>query len=206
MITEEYNSPLQESASLEKDIQNGRLAARTALAMDTIMLQAQKELQKKDFVFEAEQLNIEWNETYKNSFRSFIAKMNDRDIGDHPDQVLSTWLEQQINMLIMLLGMPIMKATHLIDLKVFNDTIKIVFRPCTFGMNSVTGTRIAEYKRNFAEGAEIYGLLPVVSFWGCVAGTFSAGYAIICSPVEFIIGRFAAPRLSDIVYKKACGG
>lgn len=196
---------LNQAAVFEKEIMDGRLARKTELALTTAILQAGKELRKRGYRYEADQMETEWFSSEQYVFRSYISKMSDRDIGDHPDQVLSKWLHDKITMLTFMLGMPVMKATHLIDLLVFNDTPKIVFRPCTFGMNSVTGSRKDEYRRNFAEGEEIYGLVPVVSFWGCVSGTISVGYTIICSPVEFLIGRFAAPRLSDIIYERVCG-
>lgn len=209
----EYSaSPVQETAKIEADILNGKLAQRTEQALNTIFSVAEGELRKRGHEKEAYDLQMEWADKYRSEFHRFAESMG-RDIGDHPDQIFSKWLDDKIDMLIFLLGMDVMKATHLIDLKVFNDTPKIVFRPCTFNMGSITIPRNEEYKNHFSYGEELYGLVPVTTYWvvyGVVtAASSGTGFVffsgIIASGAEKLIS-FVTPKLSDTVFHKACGG
>lgn len=203
-------SPVQETAKIEQDILNGKLAQRTEQALNTIIAVAVGELRSRGHEREAYSLQMEWADTYKYQFRKFAEGME--DIGDHPEQVLSKWLDQKIDMLTFMLGMDVMKATHLIDLKVFNDTPKIVFRPCTFGMDLITIPRSEEFKNHFSYGKELYGLVPVTTYWvvyGVVtaasAGTGFVYFSGIIGGVAEKLISFVTPSLSDKVFHKVCG-
>lgn len=202
--------PLQESAKLEQDFLNGKMFSRVEKSLDAIMNVASNELINAGYILEGKSLQSEWYNQYRNEYEKFAY--NRHDIGDHPDQVLSVWLDQRIDQLTMLLGIQIMKQTHLIDLKVFNDTIKIVFKPCTFGMNQIGGNRIDEYRKNFNQDSLLFGLFPVTSFWvsyvACGAGTAGTGYVFVCGLVGDVAERVSAMvggKLSDFIFTKSCG-
>lgn len=202
-------SPLMESANLERDIKIGKMAERAEKALGTMLSVAEAELSKRGHARDAQVMDFEWNNQFKFTFRNFASGMN-KDIGDHAG--LSQWLTDKYNMIEAVLGKDICKQTHLSDIKTFNHTIPVVFRPCTFPMDSVPGDRISEYRRHFSEGEELYGLVPVTGFWICYAaitfgssGTFVYFAGILSSIAEKAIS-FVTPDLSDFVYTKACGG
>lgn len=130
------------------------------------------------------------------------------DIGDHPEQVLSTWLRDFYERLELILGVTICKATHLSDIKSINSTVKIVFKPCSFEMDLVSGERIDEYRRHFNAGEVYYGLVPVAVWWLVdvpLLMTPAAMFAgTIASAVQFGISKTVGPKLSDLVYTKSC--
>ena len=111
----------------------------------------------------------------------------------------------------MALGVEVCKALHLSDIKTFNFTLPIVFRPCSFPMDAVTITRKAEYRNHFAQGKVYYGLVPVITYWAinapCMIGT--AGLAtMLCGPAasiaEWFMGYSIAPWLSDKIFDGVC--
>lgn len=200
-------SPLQESARLEQDILNGRLAENVEKSLDALIHVAATEIRKKGHSFEADSLESEWFSTYKYSFRSFTNGM--RDIGDHAP--LSVWLAQKYDQIEFILGVQVCKNTHLSDLKTFNFTIPIVFKPCVFPMDNVSGDRMSEYRKHFSEGNTYYGLVPVTSYWityaAITGATFGTGYVYIASLGATVAEKLiamVAPKISDKVYERAC--
>lgn len=148
---------------------------------------------------------------FETNFKGFLTRLqtardNGRDIGDH--KPLVEWLATFYDRLEFILGVGVCKATHLSDIKTFNFCIPVVFKPCTFPMDGVTGERSDEYKRHFAEGDVYYGLLPVTVYWLAEVPCLMAGGAIVCGIVsggaEYLVAKFVAPKVSDRVFERAC--
>lgn len=201
--------PMSESAKIETDIENGKLAQRTQKALDTVLGVASGELRRHGHYAEADNLDMEYWNTYRDAFMSYFMG-EDRDIGDH--KPISQWLADKYDMLELLLGVGVCKQTHLSDIKTFNFTIPIVFRPCTFPMDSVLGVRIDEYRNHFSEGDVYYGLVPVVTYWVVygvtTAATMGGGFVFIAGIAGSLAERLIAivtPNLSDKVFTRACG-
>lgn len=204
-------SPVQESARFESAVNDGKFGDRAEKALGNLIKLGSNEMKKKGALLEAAAMESEWAQEQQARFRSVVT-MKSKDIGDHPDQVLSKWLDEKYKTMEFVLGIEFMKKTHLSDIHVFNATPKIVFRPCTFNMNAVTGERIDEYRRHFAYGQYYWGLAPVTTYWltygSCGALTAGTGYLFICGGIsdisETIVGKFVAPSLSDKIYRRAC--
>jgi len=200
------STPLQQASRIESDVLEGRLFLRSQQALSTMMKVAIAELERKD-PKKSKQLKTEWETKYRQMY--FIYETN-RDIGDH--YPLNKWLSEKYEMLEFTLGMDIMRATRLVDIKTFLHCPQIVFRPCSFPMDSVTIPRIDEYKNHFAYGEKYTGLVPVTTYWVTYAavtfgtsGTFVfvAGLAGLAAERIMIL---ISPKLSDKVYNRACGG
>lgn len=209
VFSDNYGTPLQHSARVEQDILNGKLAARTEEAMTNLIGVAYGELRKKGHKYEAETMQNEWYSTYRQMFRNYANAM--RDIGDH--KPLSQWLADKYTMLEMVLGVTACKQTHLSDIKTFNFTIPVVFRPCTFPMDAIGGERINEYRNHFSEGQTYYGLVPVTTYWVVygvtTAATMGGGFMFVAGLAGSLAEKLIAvvtPKMSDKVYNKFCGG
>lgn len=205
-------SEVQESGRIEQDILNGKLAARTEKALDNLIMTAAGELKDRGYILEGSVMENEWFNNMKYTFRAYASQMGGRPIGDH--KPLSQWLADKYNMLEMILGVEVCKRMHFSDLKTFNYCIPIVFRPCTFDMGPIVLPRIEEYRNHFAKDHTYFGLVPVVTYWVtygvCGAATMGSGFILVCGTAgniaEKIVGNWVAPRLSDKIFTRFCGG
>lgn len=204
---------------ISRDLTRGQLPAvaeRTDQVINTLITLAARQMERRGHEAEAAQLRFEFGEKY----RGFLVKMmaararGERNIGDH--KPLSDWLAKAYDKINAALGDTICGLLHLSDLKTLNFGIPVVFHPCDFPMDSVTGDRKTEYRRHFsgkADGEALDGFVPVVSYWLtwaiCEAATWGGGWFIICSPlgtlVEVAEERWLTPKLSDAIFEKACG-
>lgn len=206
-----FPSYLQESANVERDVLNGKLHERAVKAIDAVIKLLSVELRKRGYKDKSERLDFEWNEVHRWTYEEYVS--GKRDIGDHPTQLLNQWIEEQVVMAEMVLGVSFCKTAHISDLRVLNATPRIVFRPCSFEMDHVQGERIDEYRRHFSRGSVYFGLVPVVTYWGsyigCGFASAGTGFVYACGLVgelaENLMGHFVTDRLSNVIYKKACG-
>lgn len=200
------STPLQQARMMKDDVLEDRLFLRSEKALNTLMNVAIAELAKKDQA-ESQKLKYEWETKYREMY--FIYE-TDRDIGDH--YPLNQWLAEKYELLEFVLGIELMRLTRLIDLKTFLYCPQIVFRPCSFDMDSVQGERIDEYRNHFSYGEKYTGLVPVTTYWvtyGAVtagsSGVFVFFAGIISAAAERIM-FLVSPRLSDKVYNMFCEG
>ena len=201
-------SPLMESAKFEQDIKSGKLAERSEAAIDMLIKIGAAELKKRGYLLEAASMHAEWNSEFRYEFRKF-AGVNGRPIGDH--KPISQWLKDKYDMMEMILGVQVCKATHLSDLKTLNHAIPVVFRPCSFEMDGVNLPRKDEYRNHFSYDDIYYGLVPVVGYWGVyiavTAGSAGTGFAFFSGLIASIAEKaisLVTPGLSDFVFEKAC--
>lgn len=206
-----YATPVQEAAALEAAIDNGELLQKTEKALNALFITAGGILRKKGYPNEAYDLEAEWFDRHQYDLRVYASS---RGLGDW--QPISTWLKEKTDMLTFILGVDLMKKTHLIDLVVFNHAIPVVFKPCNQPWSNAD-----EYRKHFSRdqdyqgnGHEVCALMPVVSYWGsyagCMVGTIGTGFGIVCGigaeVVERLVCKFVSDGLSDRVFNKACGG
>lgn len=179
------------------------VARRTDAALDLLIERASQKLDEAGDTEYSYFKHSEWKRQYSGNLTRLMSM---RDIGDHSTQMLSVWLEDFYDHVEFVLGVEVCKALHLSDIKTINCTVKIVFYPCSFGMDAVTGERIDEYRRNFAEGQVYYGLVPVLTFWAVEIGLMAAGAPIpfIANGAEFLMAKIIAPKLSDAIYTRVC--
>ena len=206
--------PLQVAAEIEAQIDSDtsldmpvikRLSDR---AIDSAINLAAQELRKKGKHAEAEDMLMEWKSIYGSSL-----KYMGRQIGDH--KPLSQWLKEKYDLIEFVLGVDICKKMHLSDIKSLNHGFPVVVKPCSFPMDSVTGTRKDEYKRHFCGGPQgadtYYGVIPVVTYWAaygtCIGATMGTGYVLVCglagNTAERLIGM-VADDLSDRLFDRVC--
>lgn len=203
-------TPVQEAAQLEEAIDSGKLLERTEKAMNNLIMTAIGVLKDKGRVYDANVLEAEWFNEHQHDLKVYASN---RGLGDW--KPLSKWLKDKTDRLTFLLGVDLMKKTHLIDLVVFNHAIPVVFKPCNQPWSNLT-----EYRKHFSKDSDFQGsqtevcaLLPVVSFWisygVCVGASMGVGFAMGCgllgSIVEKIICNHVSDDLSDRVFTRACG-
>lgn len=200
-------TPIQHVARVERDILNGQLSSRINDTIANILCQADTELRKRGANALANQIQSEWQMKYQ-----YLLSDNGHGIGDHPDQVLSTWLDDKLNQIIFVIGEPACVITHICDIKTINAATKIVLRPCSFPMDQVQGERSVEYKRHFAGGSkndEVFdGEIPIIVYWSILAGCEVAGGSLVCGVAatvgEKLMENYVAPPLSDKIYSRSC--
>ena len=203
-------TPAREAAQLERAIDDGKLVEKTERALSNLIITAAGILRKKGFHYEAAQLENEWFNAHQYDLRVYALSDG---LGDHGP--LSMWLKQKLDLLTFILGVELMKKTHLIDLAVFNHAIPVVFKPC-----GQPWSNLEEYRRHFSKdenyqesGELVCALLPVTSYWlsygGCVGASMGTGYAFACGTVGNVVQKFVcnviSDRLSDRVFERACG-
>lgn len=177
------------------------VARYTDETLDMLVDRASQELTRAGDGDYATAKKTEWHANFSGGITRSLAA---RDIGEHPDQVLSKWLDDFYERIELVLGVDVCKMTHLSDIKTINTTVKIVIHPCDFGMNAVTGSRRDEYRRNFNEGEVYFGLTPVIVYWATTAGMAAAGAPIpfVASAAEFAYAKFLGGRLSDAIFDR----
>lgn len=166
------------------------------------------ELKKKGATEYADQKRAEWEQMYKGELTRL---MQSRHIGDHPTAFISQWLEDFVDQVIFVIGLPAAKALHITDLKTINACTIPTFRPCSFPMNEVTVTRKEEYRNHFAldnGGEELYGETPVILYWVVEGSLMASGVGILASPIsmaaEYAFGHWMAGKLSDAIFDRVC--
>lgn len=200
---------------LGDQVQAGKLLKFANLsdwALDNLVDRGVERLRAAGRKDEADWYQAEWTFHFSGTLtRLEDARLNARDIGDH--QPLLKWLAGFYDLLELALGVEVCKALHLSDIKTFNYTVPVVFRPCTFPMDHVTATRRDEYRNHFSAGKVYYGLFPVVTYWAvdvpCMIGTAGLA-ALLCGPAasvgEWFCSHTVAPWLSDRIFDGFCGG
>lgn len=176
------------------------LANRTDQALDAVLKVSITNLNRKGFRSLAREVD-----QGRMKFRGEVTRLTmnpSRDIGDF--EPLSDWLAGIYDKIEAALGYEICRALRISDIKTFNYTIPIVFRPCSVDMD--------EYELHFVHDAKYRGLFPVVVYWvssmTCNMATFGAGAFFICSPISMLIemgaDRWVGPWLSPRIWGAFC--
>jgi hypothetical protein len=214
--TEPTNLPLfykfqvrQQVWAVQADVRQGgfmALASHTDTALDRVVRLALSNAAASGDALWAAQRLAEWELRYQGWI---TRRLFTDDIGDH--NPLSLWLANLYDHVEALLGVDLCRILHLSDIKTFNFCIPVVFRPCTFPMDAVTGSRELEWIRHFDEGAIYYGLFPVVLYWiadiACSVGTYGGGAMWLCGPIagfaEWLTGTFSG-GFGAFIFEQAC--
>lgn len=141
--------------------------------------------------------------TFNSEFKGYLEReVSNRNIGDYLPLSNYLAIAYEVTSVALKCGIPgkydICQATHISDLKTLNYTIPVVFQPCGHQWGK------ADYEEHFAGDANYYGLFPVTTFWGCLGGTFSSGWTLICQPAEWLSSVAIAPSLGGFVYDTMC--
>lgn len=188
------------------------LAPKTDEQIWKMVDRATQMLNDQGFVKEAESIRNDYLAFYS----GYVTKMmNDRHQGDHGPFI--AFLDRVwVVVFDKLCGndWEIAKKLHLSDIYSLNMTIVPTFRPCSFNLNGMAESeRKGEYKRHFAkddDSRQLYGLVPIVTYWVVDGGCMAAGGGILCGVAanlaERFMGNVLAPVLSDKIFTRSCGG
>jgi hypothetical protein len=173
------------------------LAYRGDQALDRAVHRALAKLVANGKVAYATQKQAEWENQYQGTLSRSRMKQ-----GIDDRRALWVWLSDFYNVVQMVLGVAKCKATHLSDIKTLNDTIRVVFNPCTFDLLGAPN-RSAEYQNNMCKdstGDMLYGFASVVTYWvvdGACAVATSVMANLLCPPISnLILGAEKCPALS----------
>lgn len=173
----------------EGQIRAGELRERTNLALNAMVRFAVFKLRAKGKKLEARRLENEWD----SQWNGYLLR---RDLGDH--KPLSNWLAEKYAILEFIFGEQFMQFTRLVDLKIINFGIPVVFA-CVDNVDE------AEFYLHFVPLTKV--TIYWTSFFTCVGGTWGTGF-LFCSPIawgcEYITGRWIAPKLNPFVFKLSC--
>lgn len=181
-----------------------RMKLRTNNSLDALIRVGVGELKRKGHHTEATRIENEWNTQW-----SFYMLRYD-DLGDHAP--LSEWLDKVYKALEAKLGVAVMEFTHLVDIKVLNYSIPVVFHPCAFDMGAIVIPRAEEYACHFvAYGPKKNGAFaPVCAYWAayaaCVMGSSGLGFSFACGELavgaKWVMKKYIAPPLSAHISAK----
>jgi hypothetical protein len=152
----------------------------------------------------ADSLLKQWNSSSANFSEILAARLSSRDLGDHAP--LFPWLASYIKSLAdkygsMIYALPIIK-----DIQTLNFAIPVVFNPHGNWQSPDVDSRI-EYRKHFIPFANI--VTYYVVLYGCKFELHQHGADALkqlCSKaadkLEFVMGRYIAPVVSDWVFKE----
>lgn len=153
----------------------------------------------------SQQLQNEWKTVYSTALTD-ANTVGVLDLGDHPP--LSQWLANFIDVLNQKTRGIAGKMQLIADLTTLNYAIPIVFHPAGNWTGPYGDKAWIEYRLHFIPFAN------VLTYWGALEGckyaAEQAGWQIlekVCDTVsnklEFYMGRYLAPRISDYVFTDA---
>jgi len=184
-----------EARKLKTDLDKKWLNFRTYNGLDSIIKYAALRLKLAGNKTESQKLLKEWKNTYSLYFIKYNQKTG-RPLGDH--RPLSKWLADKTLILELILGVEVMKATRLYDLKVFNYAIEIVF-------SCVDNVDEFEFSLHFIPLMGVSGYW--ISMFACVGFTWGTGF-LFCSPialgVEYTVKNIVAPPFNNNVWEWSC--
>lgn len=173
------------------EIHQGRLRERTNLALNAMVRFAAFKLRAKGHKIQANKLINEW----EGQWSGYLMRVG-RDLGDH--RPLSQWLAEKYAILEFIFGTDFMEFTRLVDLKIINFGIPVVFS-CVDNVDEV------EFEKHFVPLGKV--TVYWSSFFVCVGGTWGTGF-LFCSPIswglEFAAGRWVLPPLNRTVWEWSC--
>lgn len=173
-------------------------AARSDKSIERMIKFAAYLLDRKGYSQEADKLRAEYDNFYTNAVYYTYLGVQPVDLGDH--KPLSQWLADWYEVLENALGPTVMNLTHLVDIKIMNYAIPVVFHPKGYLGDSWD---MKEYRNHFVPFS------GVVAYWAtwatCVGLTWGAGaITFICGPIaevsKYIVVKKIAPPLSDRIY------
>lgn len=203
----------------------GRLADES---LETALGVAVKALREKGSLASANWIEHGWATYYRGELAGVM-----RDVGDHDP--LIEWLALVYQVIENDLGVDFCQKSHLRDIWLFNFTIPVIFHPhqseqwCADElMLFPDDTCRQEYRRHMAgtiwplwssmdpykRAVDHNGFAGAVTYWAvfaaCEAATWGTDGTLICGPAggaaEVLMERFAATKISDLVWNKANGG
>ena len=185
-------------------------------AMSRLVARAAWTLDRKGYSNDAKQLTTEYEQFYTQAVYYTYLGVVPVNLGDH--KPLNQWLADWYDKIEAKIGVTLCKALHLIDIKIMNYGIPVVFNPK--GRADI-GEKydLADYqdhagghmtsKYSFA----YHGLFGATAYWLtdliCWAATMGGGAVFICgliaTGVEWGFDKFISPKAAKLIYCKANG-
>lgn len=178
---------------------------RTDQALSRLIEHTAYELTARGYRQESQRLLLEYSDFYIHAVHAFYLGVSTNELGDHPPLV--EWLADWYDVIEGLLGETLCKQLHIIDIKIFNYGIPVVFRP-------KGGWTLEDYSDHFgghmtsAWTFAHHGVAGATAFWvayvACEAVTYGTGTAFacmsLCNGVEWSVDKFIAPKVAKSVY------
>lgn len=158
----------------------------------------------------AEQLAHEWNANYVGQLEAIALGLpldTSKNLGDHPP--LSMWVENYYKLLAARTRGMIRQVRIIEDLHKMNFALAVVFHPKGSWQAEYVGKEWIEYRRHFIPMANI------ITYWGSYFGCRYVTVKVpelkqmkryckkIAGKLEWAMGQYVAPKLSDAVFKRA---
>jgi hypothetical protein len=188
----------------------------TMKILDTMVNEGVENLQTVGEVDLSQQMQKEWQDLYVQTLATLDTARNSSsgelgtyDLGDHAP--LFQWLENYTEILNQKTRGIAGKIELISDLTTLNYALPIVFQPAGSWRAGYADRAWVEYRLHFIPFANI------MTYWGAYEGckyeATKNGYTSlknICDKVadklDFWMGRYLAPRISDFVFKEANPG
>lgn len=182
----------------------------TSRILDHVVREGFEDIKAAGDIDLARQLETEWNSQYSDELKSMALGLPvavSKDLGDHPP--LSMWLENYYQMLSARTRGVIRQIRLIDDIHKMNFALAVVFHPRGQWQLQYAGKEWIEYRRHFIPMANI------VTYWGSYLGCryITVKYpdlkqmkrycGKIATKLEWAMGQYIAPKLSDAVFKRA---
>lgn len=210
-IVDAYNA---EQVILQQ-FQSGNVAEPSQQALNILVARGVSLLAENGEAPLAAQFEQEWQNTFTNYLPEHIVSDSSQasgftilDIGDHDP--LSPWLAKFHDTLAAKTNGVIDGIPIIYDIFTMNYALGVVLHPKLKTWKSgETQADEWEYRKHFIPMANIVTYWTVLEACNYVAATKFPAAKQFCSPaadkLKFLMGRYWAPKLSDVVYEKANG-
>lgn len=154
----------------------------------------------------ADELQAQWQ---KSDFMGALFASQFRDLGDHAP--LFSWLDDFFNKMAAKYGTIIFSLPYVKDLRTLNFAIPVVFTPKGKGWQQAGVDARIEYRKHFIPFANI--ITYYAALFGCNYVASKQGLPELkklcgkaADKLQFVMGRYIAPVVSDWIFKAANHG
>lgn len=217
-----YNSPAEQKYRASEEALKGPISFVWSfetgfwqnVSMKVLNLMVQEGITNLQTVGEidlSQQMQKEWQGVYADTLTSLgdasSGEFGALDLGDHPP--LFQWLTNYVDILNAKTRGIAGKIQLISDLTTMNYALPIVFSPRGAWTKDYGTTAWVEYRLHFIPFAN------VITYWGSYEGckyesAKYPGLSNVCDPLagklQFYMGRYIAPVISDYVFKEANPG
>ena len=187
-------------------LQNQDFTAVTQQGFDYAIQELAQTLRDQNDNAMADELLARWQQTSFDAALRVAMLPSSRELGDHAP--LFPWLEQFLDKMAKKYGTIIFTLPIVKNIRTLNFAIPVVFSPKSASWQKAGIDSRIEYRKHFIPFADI--VTYYIALIGCDILVKKEGVPQLkklCSKVadklEFVMGRYIAPQLSDWVFKAA---